>query len=256
MDRHHPVTSSLCKRDRVSAAHGDVDRRRFIGEREDARVVDAVVLALVCVVATAPQRADDLDRLLEHFVADVHRRPPAADDVFVQVLAGPNAEPEASIAHHRDGRRLLGHDRRVVADRRAGDERDELDSLRLRGEREHAPGIRAVVVREQPRVEVVGDGDEVEPGRFGARSLCEQLVRVVELAHQAVAVRGHRRQLSGGRHDRRPPSARAPGRGRRGRAARSRALVRARAPRRHARRSAMGSRVVAPRRAPARCPCA
>ena len=29
-------------------------------------------------------------------------------------------------------------------------------------------------------------------------SLCEQLLRVVELAHQAVAERGHRRQLSGG----------------------------------------------------------
>jgi len=54
MDRHHPVTSSLCERDRVAAAHGDLDRRRFSGEREDARVVDAVVLALVRVVATAP----------------------------------------------------------------------------------------------------------------------------------------------------------------------------------------------------------
>ena len=49
-----------------------------------------------------------------------------------------------------------------------------------------------VQLRVEQRVDVIGDSDEVEPGRLGASRLREQLVRAIQLAHQAVAVRRHR----------------------------------------------------------------
>jgi hypothetical protein len=142
--------------------------------------MDGVVLALVLVVAARPQRPHDLDRLLEHLVPDVSRRPATADDVLVEVLARPDPEAETPGAHRCDRCRLLGHDRRVVADGRTRDERNQLDIGRLRRERaEHAPGIRTVVLRMEPGVKVVGDRDEVEPSLLGARGLRKELVRAM-----------------------------------------------------------------------------
>jgi hypothetical protein len=41
-------------------------------------------------------------------------------------------------------------------------------------------------------VEVVGDGDEVEPGLLGTLRVGEELIRVMLLAHEAVAEGRHR----------------------------------------------------------------
>jgi hypothetical protein len=40
--------------------------------------------------------------------------PAPVDDVLVQVLARADPEPDWSLAHHGNRRRLLSHDRRVV----------------------------------------------------------------------------------------------------------------------------------------------
>src|SRR5436189_17597 len=44
----------------------DGDLRRLVREREDSRLLDRVVLAVVRLVAALPEQAHDLDRFLEH----------------------------------------------------------------------------------------------------------------------------------------------------------------------------------------------
>src|SRR5207253_1122695 len=66
--------------------------------------------------------------------------------------------------------------------RHAGDEPDPLRPLRDRAE--HAPGVRAVPVLGEPRVEVVRDRDELEPARFGLDRLVDEFTRAADLGHQ------------------------------------------------------------------------
>lgn len=62
-----------------------------------------------------------------------------------------------------------------------------LHLLRSIGHRaEHTPCERAVVVRVEPRVEVVGDGDEVETRFLRRLRLLNQVSRAVQLAEQRV----------------------------------------------------------------------
>ena len=144
-------------------------------------------------------------------MADAGGRPAPADDVLVQVLARAEAEMEAAVAHRGDRGGLLRDDRRVVADRRAGDERDQVDSLGLHGQRtEHAPRVGAVFVRIQPGMEVVGDREEVEARLLRPRRLGKQVRRVVQLAHQAVAVLGHGASLENAAGSIRRPAHRSP----------------------------------------------
>ena len=104
-----------------SAAARDDDVGRLVGQRVEARVLDRVVLAAVALDAALPEEPDHRDGLLQHLEPLVPRRPAVAEDVLVQVLAGADAEEEAARHHRRRGRRRLGDDRRVDADRRAGD---------------------------------------------------------------------------------------------------------------------------------------
>src|SRR5215207_6730968 len=53
---NHPVARSCREGDRLGAARSDVDRRQLVGQREDSRVADGVVLAVALVVAARPQR--------------------------------------------------------------------------------------------------------------------------------------------------------------------------------------------------------
>ena len=57
--------------------------------------------AAVALLAALPQRADDLDRLLEHLQPHVGLGPAVAEDVLVERLAAADAEAEAALVHAR-----------------------------------------------------------------------------------------------------------------------------------------------------------
>jgi hypothetical protein len=93
----------------------------------------------------------------------------ARHNVLVQSLAGSHAEHESIGHQRRDRRRGLGDNRRVVAEGRAGDARSDPEPRRRgRDASEHAPDERALALRLDPWVEVVGDHCVFEADRFGA----------------------------------------------------------------------------------------
>ena len=123
--------------------------------------------------AALPERAHDLDRLLEHLEPHVGRRPGVAEDVLVERLAGADAEPEAAVEQDRRRRRGLRDDRRVDAHRRAGHAGGRRACPGACGERaDHGPHERALALLVVPRVEVVGDPQPVEPGLPGRAVAC------------------------------------------------------------------------------------
>ena len=100
---------------RLLARDRDPDRDGARRQVPELRRVDPEVLAREVDVPAVEERVDDRQRLLEHLVADVDRRPAAADDVLVEVLPRAEAEREPAVAEQVDGRGLLRDDRRVVA---------------------------------------------------------------------------------------------------------------------------------------------
>ena len=98
---------------------GDSDRDPLLGQREELGMVDRVVLAAVCLLAALPEQADHLDRLLEQLDPLVRRGPAVAEDVLVQVLAGPEPEREAAGQHRARGGGGMGDDGRMGSDQRA-----------------------------------------------------------------------------------------------------------------------------------------
>ena len=178
-------SGELC---RVRLRGGDDDRRRLVGQRVDAGLLDRVVLAAVGLVATPPELADRVDRLLEHLEPLVRRRPLRARHVLVEVLAGADAEEEPPAQHHLRRRRRLGDDRRVDPDQRARDRRPEADPLGRRGDAaDHAPDERALALLVDPRVEVVGDEDVLEARLLGAPRVRDEVVRRMLLRGEPVA---------------------------------------------------------------------
>ena len=146
------------------------------------------MLAAIGLVAAAEQLADDLDSLLEHLEPLVGARPAVAEHVLVQVLAGADAEEEAP-SEQRLGRRCgVGDDRRVQADQRAGHRGADPDPVRRLGDRaEHAPDERAVALRVDPRMDVIGDQREREAGRFGALGVLDEGVWALFFRREPVA---------------------------------------------------------------------
>ena len=116
----------------------------------------------------------------------------SADDVLVQVLAGAEPEGEPPVGKQLHGRRLLRDDGGVIAADRAGDVRHQRNVVgRLGGRAEHAPRVRGVALRVQPREVVVADDREVEAGLLGEGDVSHQLLRTRLLAHHRVADQGH-----------------------------------------------------------------
>jgi len=135
--------------------------------------------------AAPPEEPDDLERLAEHLSSDAGRWPSPPDQVLVQLLAGPDAERETAAAQARDCRGGLRDDRRVVAERGAGDGGDQADALRLCSYRsEDGPRERGMSLARQPGVIVVGDRDEVEAGFLGAARVPDERRRAMLLGHE------------------------------------------------------------------------
>jgi hypothetical protein len=172
--------------ERLHRGYRDLDR--LVREVEDAGVLDRVVLAAVRLVAALPEQPHHLDRLLQHLEPLVGRRPLVAQDVLVEVLARAHAEEEPARHQTRARRGRVGHDRWMDADHRARDAGPEAQPLgRLRDRADHAPHERAVALRVDPRVVVVGDEREAEPRLLRRPSVGRELGRSVLLGGQGVA---------------------------------------------------------------------
>ena len=155
-------------------------------------MVDRVVLASVGVLAALPEKADHLDRLLEHRDPFVWRGPAGAGDVLVQVLARAEPEREAARQHRADGGRGLRDDRRMRANQRARDPRRDFDPLGcLRDPAQHAPDERALSLRVDPGMEVVGDHREREAELLRSGCVADEVERCMLLGRQPVAELGH-----------------------------------------------------------------
>jgi hypothetical protein len=146
------------------------------------------VPAAVRLLAALPEESHHHDCFLEHLEPLVGQRPAVAEHVLIQVLARADAEKEA-LGHHRgDRRRGLRDDRRMYADRRAGDTCADADLLgRLRDPAEGGPHEGALALRIDPGVIVIGDHAEVEARLFGKRRLTHELVRRMVLGREREA---------------------------------------------------------------------
>jgi hypothetical protein len=161
--------------DRLRAEARDEHGRRLVGQVVDAGVLDGVVAAMMAALAALPQRAHDLDGLLEHLEAHVDLGPAVAEDVLVERLAAAHAEVEAPLEQNGARGRGLGDDRGVDADGRAGDAGRDREPRGLRDGADRRPHERAVALLVVPRVIVVGDPQRVEAGLLGALRLRDEL---------------------------------------------------------------------------------
>ena len=116
--------------------------------------------------AVADQVADDRQRLLESADLVVGR---VAEGLVLRVVpATPDAEDEPAAADVVERRGHLGQQGRV-AERRAHDDRPELDALRRLGDgRQDRPAlVDAGRLAIEPEEQMVEDPDRVEPRRLG-----------------------------------------------------------------------------------------
>jgi hypothetical protein len=91
---------------------------------------------------TGEQLADDLDRFAKHLLTSRHRRPASADDVFVEIFSTAEAEGESAVGEDLQSCGFLRDDGGVVAHRRTGDVREQLDLFgRVGHSAEHRPRI-------------------------------------------------------------------------------------------------------------------
>ena len=122
-----------------------------------------------------PQLPDDLDGLLEHLGADLPLRPGLAEDVLVEVLAGPDTEEEppgirpaavaAAWAMIAGWIRIVGQVTPVPTTSL---------SVACGDGPEDAPHERAVRVPLDPRMEVVRDERELEAGLLGGAGVADE----------------------------------------------------------------------------------
>ena len=155
------------------AAGGDVDRRRLVGQRVEARVLDRVVAAAVADEPALPEpRASPRPPPPASPAARPalgQRSPRMCSLRFSPVPTPRKKRPGISAARGRGG---LGDDRRVDPHRRAGDagaERSRSVACAIAAEHAHTNGLCALLV--DPGVEVVGDEREGEARLLGARAL-------------------------------------------------------------------------------------
>ena len=120
----------------------------------------------------------------------IHPRP---TDVFVEVLARPEAESESAVTEKSDSCGLLGYHRWVVAHGRAGHVGHQLDPLGCLCDRsQRRPGVRGVALAVKPRKVVIADDLEVEAGLLGVRGIADELARAGLFTHQGVTKSGRR----------------------------------------------------------------
>ena len=177
---------------RPPPGHRGRDRDGNLRNVPDARRVDLVVVTLPVHDLAGEQFADDLNGLAQHVVAPRDRRPALTDDVLVEVLAAAQPEGEPPVGEDLQRRRLLRDDRRVIADRRAGDVREQFDPVSgVRHGTEHRPRVGRMALGGQPRRVVVAAHLEVEARAFRRNGIADKLFWSALFCHQGVAKARH-----------------------------------------------------------------
>jgi hypothetical protein len=189
----------------VGLAAGEAQHPRLVGAQPDLDAVggpqpaiglaEPVVLALEGdrLVAVAPERADDVDRLVERVDALAGRPPRPAHALDpVPERAGAKAEVHAPLAEDVDARGGL-RDRHGQAQRQVRDVGREVDPVRLRRDRrqqrervEEAALVRVVLERDEVQALALGQPRELEDLRRGGRVRRDEHAEV-----QLVSVSGH-----------------------------------------------------------------
>ena len=188
LGRDQPLRLAAGQARGLGSAGGADERRGAVGAVEQFRIVEVEILAAVVGQGTVQQAADDVVGLGQPLVPLADAGPAFADDMLVEPFAGAETENEAVAAQHRQGRRGLRDDCRMVAHDRAGHCRHQPDMAgRLGGGAEHGPGERRMALLVEPGEEMVGNRREIEPGLFGAHRIAHQRGRPVFLGHQLVA---------------------------------------------------------------------
>src|SRR5205814_9848078 len=130
----------------------------------DRGVLRVVVLPVEVDRLLGPQLADEPDRLAQPRETLLVVGPLDAEGALVQVLPGADAEDHATRVERAQRAEGLGDDPRVKTERRRVDRGPESDPLgALSNGGEPGEGKRRVAVGVAPRLEVVADGDRVEP---------------------------------------------------------------------------------------------
>src|SRR2546427_2514117 len=142
---------------------------------------------MVARLPALPDLAAHARRLFQHLLANADRRPAVTHDVLVQVLAGAHAEEESSRHQRGGGGCGLRHDHRVNPHRRARHAGAHAQAVSYLGDTaEHAPHEGTVALFVHPRMEVVGDEREGEPGLLGLTRLTDEIARPELFAGQLV----------------------------------------------------------------------
>src|SRR5439155_20245202 len=114
-----------------------------------------------------PELPDHCNRLTEHGLADIDRRPALTYDVLVEVFATAQAEEETARHEGGDRRCCLGDDRGMDADDGTGHAGADVDGAGLhRDGAEHTPDEGAFTLDIEPGMEVVGNHRYLEAGSF------------------------------------------------------------------------------------------
>jgi len=156
---------------------GHVDWRQLVGQGKDLRVFDDEVVAVNGLWTTLPELPDDLDRLNQHCLPELDRRPSIAEDVLVEILAGADAKKKSS-RHHRGGRSCrLRDDRWMNPENRASDTGTEPKPRRRMGNAaDRSPNKGGMALPANPRVEVIRNERIRESGLFGLDGKIDQRV--------------------------------------------------------------------------------
>ena len=185
-----PVAEASREPRRGGARGGDVDRQRLVGlvvhrglvgPEEGAVEVDDLR-------TRGRERLDELDRLAEPGESLGLLGPVDAHRDLVHRLARPDAQDHAPGGKAAEGRERLGHDRRVVAERRREDGGPEGHPARRdRGRAQPHERVGRVAVGVAPGLEVVARPDRVEARRLGGDREVEEASRRELLRGRLVA---------------------------------------------------------------------
>ncbi len=184
--------------DRLVSRHRNAQWHGDFGHVPDAGRVHLEVLALPVHQVALQQLPNDPDRLGQHVLAPLDRRPAATHDVLVEILAAAEPECESPVGEDLQRRGLLGHDRRVVAHRRARHVGHQFDAIgRVRDGAQRRPRMRRVPLGGQPRREVVAAHLEVEVDVLRSHGVVDEFLRAALLCHQGVSETHHGREVPG-----------------------------------------------------------
>jgi hypothetical protein len=142
----------------------------------------------MALVAALPEKTDDLDGLLETGLTHFRFWPALPDDVLVEILAGPDSQKESAGHERGGGGGRLRNDRGVDAHARAGDRSADDEALgRLRNGAQDAPHEGALPLPVDPRMEMIGDEGEAEPGVLRNLGVPNEVGRRLLFARELVA---------------------------------------------------------------------